>query len=145
MSEWEDFERAVAAFVKALTPGARVTHNAKLPDKHTGRLRQRDVWIEASIGPFPIKILVSCKRLKRKINEQDIDAFIGELSSSGAHKGVLYSLMGFTMPAVEKAQPRNFLLQTLSQRTGRATRVSFLDVLLLCGEFRCTTYFRSLE
>gem|GEM_PF-1982878 len=96
MSEWEDFERAVAAFVKALTPGARITHNARLPDRHTGRLRQRDVWIEARIGPFPVAILVSCKRLKRKINEQDLDAFIGELSSSGAHKGVLYSLAGRT-------------------------------------------------
>ena len=104
MSEWEDFERAVAAFVKALTPGARVTHNARLPDRHTGRLRQRDVWIEARIGPFPVNILVSCKWLKRKINEQDLDAFIGELSSSGAHKGVLYSLAGFTAPAIAKAR-----------------------------------------
>ena len=104
MSEWENFERAVAAIVKALTHGARVTHNARLPNMHTGRLRQRDVWIEASMGPFSIKMLVSCQRPKRKIDEQDIDAFIGELWSSGAHKVVLYSLMGFTTLAVEKAR-----------------------------------------
>jgi len=41
--KWKQFEIAVAQFVSALDPNAKVTHNAQLPDKHTGKLRQRDV------------------------------------------------------------------------------------------------------
>lgn len=37
---------------------------------------------------------------------QDIDAFIGELISSGAQKGVIYSYSGFTKPAIKKAKAR---------------------------------------
>lgn len=102
--DWRLFERAVASFVSALEPSASVRVNARLPDRHTGRLRERDVWVETSFGGvFPLKILISCKRLRRPVNEQDIDAFAGELASSGAHKGVLYSFRGFTSPALEKA------------------------------------------
>lgn len=98
------FEIAVANFVKALDPTANVNHNVKTPDRDTSQPRQRDVWVEAKIcGHYPIKILISCKRLKRKLNEQDIDAFVGEFRSSGAHKGVIYSYSGYARYAIEKA------------------------------------------
>ena len=90
--------------MQALTPNAVVKHSPRLPDKHTGLPRQRDVWVEAVVGMFPVKMLISCKRLKRKINEQDMDAFVGELQSSGAHKGVVYAFSGFTGPAITKAK-----------------------------------------
>jgi len=102
---WEIFELAVKNFVEALDPNAKVKHNVKLPDVDTGKLRQRDVWVEAKVcNLYPFKILISCKRWSRKISQQDLDAFIGELRSSGAHKGVLYSFKGFSKPAIEKAK-----------------------------------------
>jgi hypothetical protein len=102
---WEQFEIAVAQFVAALDPAAKVEHNVLLPDKDTGHLRQRDVWIEARVCQlFPIKVLISCKRWGKKLDEQDIDAFVGELRSSGAQKGVIYSFSGFTEPAIRKAK-----------------------------------------
>lgn len=105
MKDWQAFEEAVAAFAQALSPDAVVKHDAHLPDIHTGRLRQRDVWIETAFaGHFRISILVSCKRKKAKLSQQDIDAFAGELASSGAHKGVLYAHSGFSKPALEKAE-----------------------------------------
>lgn len=104
MKEWERFETTVAEFIAALDPTAVVKYNIRLPDKHTGHPRQRDVWVEAKVCQiFPVKILISCKRWAKKLNEQDIDAFLGELHSSGEHKGVLYSFSGFTEPALEKA------------------------------------------
>jgi hypothetical protein len=103
--EWREFQLAVASFLAALAPNARVTEDAHLPDADTGRPRQRDVWIEAKVfGHFPIKILVSCKRWKQQLDESDIDAFIGELRSSGAQLGIVYSYSGFTEPAIEKAR-----------------------------------------
>ncbi len=103
--DWRAFEVAVATFAQALEPKAVVVHDAKLPDLDTGRLRQRDVWIETSYGGhLKIRVLVSCKHKTAKLNQQDIDAFAGELRSSGAHKGVLYSRSGYTKPALEKAE-----------------------------------------
>ncbi len=108
MTEWSDFEIAVTAFVTALDPKAKVRHNVRVPDRDTGLPRQRDVWVEAVIcGIFPVTVLISCKKWKRKLSEQDVDAFVGELESSGAHKGVLYSYAGFTRPAIAKAQARS--------------------------------------
>jgi len=105
--KWKEFEIAVANFISALDPSAKVTHDAMIPDKDTGTLRQRDVWIETKVSNhFSLQILVSCKRYKSKLNQQHMDAFIGELQSSGAQKGVIYSYSGFTKPALEKAQAR---------------------------------------
>lgn len=103
--EWRSFELAVAAFLQALDPAARVEHDRIVPDADTGRPRQRDVWISTSIGGhIPIEILVSCKQKRAKLNQQDMDAFIGEMKSSRAHKGVIYAASGFTAPALEKAR-----------------------------------------
>jgi hypothetical protein len=107
VKEWEQFECAVATFVAALDPNAVVRHNVRLADRDTGHPRQRDVWVEATVCKiFPVSMLISCKRLRRKLNEQDVDAFIGELASSGAHKGVLYTFTGYTKPALKKATAR---------------------------------------
>jgi hypothetical protein len=105
MKNWERFELAVRNFVAALDPNATVKYNVKLPDLDTGKPRQRDVWVETTVcNIFPVRVLVSCKKWSRKINQQDIDAFVGELRSSGAHKGVLYTFRGYTEPAIEKAR-----------------------------------------
>lgn len=104
-TKWKEFENAVAKFVAALDPKAMVTADVRLPDVHTSKPRQRDVWVEAKVcNHFPVKVLISCKRLRKKIDQQEIDAFNGELLSSGARLGVLYSYSGFTLNAIEKAK-----------------------------------------
>lgn len=114
--DWKQYEIAVSSFLSALGPSANVVHDAKLPDRDTGRRRQRDVWIEALLfGHFPVKLLVSCKRWKRPLNAKDIDHFVGELGSSGAHKGVIYSRSGFNRSAVEKAKARGICCCRLYQ------------------------------
>ena len=103
--EWRQFEQAVAAFIAALDPKAHVRHDTRTRDKHTRKPRQRDVWIETSIGGLiPLSVLVSCKRRKRPLDQQHVDAFHGELLAAGASKGVLYSFSGFTTDAVAKAK-----------------------------------------
>ena len=106
---WREFEIAVAQFLQTLDPASRVIHDLKQPDGDTGHSRQRDVWIETRFGGhIPIKILVSCKRKKAKLSQQDIDAFRGELLSSNAGMGILYSFSGFTKPALEKRNALEF-------------------------------------
>ncbi len=103
--EWRTFEQAVATFLQALDPAASVQHNLHTLDRDTGLMRQRDVWIDIRVlgGFFVLKMLVSCKRKKASLSQQDIDAFVGELRSSGANKGVMFSYRGFTQPALKKA------------------------------------------
>lgn len=101
---WREFEQAVAKFAAAMDPCAKVDHDVKLPDRHSHHPRQRDVWIEAKICKhFPIAVLVGCKHWKKRVDQGHIDAFNGEIASSRAHKGVMYSYSGFTRPALKKA------------------------------------------
>jgi hypothetical protein len=103
--DWKRFEEAVARFLQALDASATVTQDVLTPDRETGLPRQRDVWIETTFGGhLPLRILVSCKCKKSKISQQDMDAFRGELMSSHASLGVLYSAAGFTAPALAKAK-----------------------------------------
>lgn len=91
--------------MQALDTNAKVVHDVKTLDKDSGLPRQRDVWIETNFGNFlPIKILVSCKFWKSALDQQDIDAFVGELISSKANKGVIYSRSGFTEGAIKKSK-----------------------------------------
>ena len=102
--DWKNFELAVSKMLSALAPNASITHDATLPDVDTGEPRQRDIWVTTTVlDHFQIKILVSCKRYKRKLDQQHVDAFIGEMLSSGAHKGVIYSYSGFSKNAIKKA------------------------------------------
>ena len=103
--DWRRFEEAVARFLQALDPSARVSRDVMTPDRETGLPRQRDVWIETTLGGhLPLAILVSCKRTKAKVSQQGMDAFRGELMASNASLGVLYSAAGFTAPALAKAK-----------------------------------------
>jgi hypothetical protein len=103
--QWRQFESAVATFVAALDSTATVKHDVRLPDRHTQRPRQRDVWVEARVCQhFPVNVLISCKRWRRTMSQTDIDAFNGECQSAGAQVGVIYAFGGYTKPALEKAE-----------------------------------------
>ena len=66
---WRQFEAAVADFIAAIGHGAKVTHDAKIPDSHTGFPRQRDVWIvkqRPALTPFQRETL-PCSGLMQNI------------------------------------------------------------------------------
>lgn len=135
-ADWLEFELSVKRFIEALDPHATVTHNARLPDVHTGSPRQRDIIIEAKIcNHYPVKVLVSCKHYKRPVNSQHIDAFNGEFISSRAHKGVIYSYRGFTEKAIEKCQALGFSCCQLFQNQ----KGIIPDSLTLFNSFCCSS------
>ncbi len=104
-SPGKDFELAVYAFAQTLDPKAEVIFDHKVRDRETGDLQQVDVWINATIGGHtPLSVLVSCKDDARKIDNQKMKAFLGELRSTSASTGIIYSRMGFTRPALKKAK-----------------------------------------
>jgi len=103
--EWLEYETTVFNFLKSIDPSLDIKHNQFLPDIDTGHPRQRDIVINVVIAKiFKIRIMISCKNKSRKLSEQDIDAFIGELRSSGAQQGAIFSKKGFTKLAIEKCR-----------------------------------------
>ena len=107
--DWKLFELAVAQFIAAIGQGAKVTHDVRRPDVHTGHARQRDVWVEWSFGGhFPAKALISCKHWAVPLDQSDLDHFNGEFISSGAQLGIIYSKAGFNGRALEKAMALGF-------------------------------------
>jgi hypothetical protein len=106
-ASWKLFEEAVARFAAAMDPTATVRPDLRTPDSDSGRRRQRDVWIEARVcNLYPVTVHVSCKLYRRRLHQGDIDTFVGELDSSRAHVGVIYSGSGFTGGALEKAKAK---------------------------------------
>lgn len=106
----KELERAVHLFAAALDPKAEVLFDHRVPDRDTGELRQVDVWINAKIGNhIPYSVLISCKDYRRPISVPHIDQFIGELRSTGANVGVIYSGSGFTRTAKRKAQSNSIV------------------------------------
>ncbi len=86
---------------------------------------------------IPVKILVSCKCYKRTLNQQDIDHFNGEFSSSGANKAVLYSSSGFNELAIKKARKLDISCMSLFQyeQAGIPDSLAFFDSYLCCPAF----------
>jgi len=106
-----EFEKAVYTFVEALDPEAEVIFDHKVPDIDTGDPRQCDCWINTKFGRhIPLSILVSCKdkkKSKRKLAVGDIEQFCSEIASTGANIGVIYTNVGFTELAQNKAIAKN--------------------------------------
>lgn len=133
-NEWFLFEKAIASYMKSLSKSAIVTHNVRDQDEQTGASRQRDVIIVDTICQIiPVKVLISCKKYKRKLTEMDIDHFYGELLNSNANKGVLYSYAGFNTLAVSKAKKLKISCFTLidENRKNSPVKIDF-DKFYVC-------------
>jgi hypothetical protein len=112
---WRAFEKAVAAFIATMSRGAKVSHDVRLPDAHTGLPRQRDVWVEWTSEGQTMRALISCKCWANPLDAQDIDHFNGEFISSNADFGIIYSKKGYLRPAIEKAKVLGFACCMLYQ------------------------------
>ncbi len=58
-------------------------------------------------------VLVECKHEKRKVERQDVQVLKSKLESTGAHKGMLFSISGFQRGAVEYADVHGIALVQL--------------------------------
>lgn len=143
MSEpnWKSFEISVAEFISKIGHGAKVTHDAKIPDVHTDFSRQRDVWVEWDFGGhFPARALISCKYYSSVLDQQDIDHFNGEFISSGAQIGIVYSKSGFNDRALQKAKVLNFHCCQLLEDEAPSIPDAFTFAMAYC--FRPQIIFR---
>lgn len=130
-----EYEQAVYTFAQTLDPSAEVLFDHYVPDRDTGTPRQCDVWINAKFGGhWPLSILVSCKDHSRKLDIGDMEKFAGEVRSTGASTGVIYSRAGFSQPALDKAKANGLSCC----RIYRNEPADLPSSLFLLDQFQCT-------
>jgi hypothetical protein len=100
----EEFERTIFQFYRGRDANCEVTFDHRVPDRDTGEPRQVDVWVRARLlGNMVFNILISCKDHRRLLDVGEVESLMGEMRSTGANAGVLYSPVGFTKQALVKA------------------------------------------
>jgi hypothetical protein len=62
-----------------------------------------------------VRILISCKDHRHPLDIEHITAFQGQIGSTGASMGIIYSRAGFTQPALDKAKAAGLVCCRLYQ------------------------------
>jgi hypothetical protein len=96
------YQELVAAVRRTLDLGSVVTEGQWVegPD---GR-RDMDVWVEGSHEGSEHRILIECKDWSRPVGIEVVDALESKRRDLGAMDSAIYSNMGFTKPAIDKAR-----------------------------------------
>jgi hypothetical protein len=107
---WDEFETVVARLQTTFNKSGVVTQNEKLLGKLSDRKRQIDICIRTTVGTESVLIIVECKKLNRKVEVKDIEAFIGVKADVGAQMGIMVSTEGFSKSAYKRAKDENISL-----------------------------------
>lgn len=92
------------AFVKA---------DDRIRGRITERKRQIDISVRYQLGPTEILIAVESKRLRRKVDVKEVEAFAKKLENVCAHKGIMVAERSYTQGAARVAKAAGIDLFTL--------------------------------
>jgi hypothetical protein len=111
-----DYEAFVASVVSdlKLSRDIRVFQQREFVGRHTGRKTFIDVSFEMDYSGFTVLFLVECKLYSRKVEVGDIEVFRTKIDDIGAHKGIVFSTIGFQSGAVQAAKAYGIGLARLS-------------------------------
>ena len=114
--EWQQYEAYVLGALQRRFVGAKITRNTHLPGLKTGKPRQIDILVEATIGGLNLVFVFDCKFYKRKVDVNDVEAFLGMLDDIRVSKGVLVTTKGYSDAARARigGEPRDVDLQVLA-------------------------------
>lgn len=104
--QWEKYERLVAQLIaKQISAEYCVTPNASIKGKISLRKRQIDVLVDYRHDTDnENRIIIDAKAKKRRINVNDVEAFLGLMEDVGATHGYLVCPNGYTKSAESRAQ-----------------------------------------
>lgn len=112
--QWEKFEKIIERIQTQTAPNATVTHNEKIMGK-SGRKRQIDVSLRQKVGLFEVLIVIECKRYRRPVTIDKVEAFVQKNHDVGASYGVMISNSGFDAGAKAIADSNYITLLTYSE------------------------------
>jgi len=109
----------VTLIQESLVPqGAKVTPSAMVPGPSSGAMREIDILIETSVGPYAMKIAVEAKDEGRRLDATKMEAIIGKYRGRGSllvNKVVVVAHHGFTEEATNRARDEDIELLTLDE------------------------------
>lgn len=109
----KQFELLLCEFCRQdLPPNFIVENNIKDVGEESGNRRQIDTKITGKLGISDILICGEAKNLNDKVGSEIIDAIIGKYFNCEirANKVILFSNLGYTQPAIERAKLRGIEL-----------------------------------
>lgn len=101
--DWSKYEEEVFEGMKMYYPNSKVSFDAKIRGRLSGRSRQIDVLIESEIDGENTKIIVDGKYYGRKIDIKAVESFIAMVDDIGGHQGILVTNKGYSKSAIKRA------------------------------------------
>lgn len=144
--EYEQFVKKIIEEISG--DGIRVYHQREYIGKRSGRSILVDVAFEMEIlGGVYVLVLVECKRYSDKVKVDDVEEFHSKLDDIGAHKGIMFTTVGYQEGAVKTAKGRGIALALLTDKPQRGEIVYITNTVsnapkrycsdrLLQGNFR---------
>lgn len=126
--KWRIFERVIAGIQKLTDLGATVIHNDRIRGTTTGRMRQIDVSVRFNQGQSQYLVIVECKRSKRKISVDKVEALITKMRDVGGDRALMVTNTGYQAGAVAAARANNIDLRTLEEQVQDWTTIVKNDV-----------------
>lgn len=115
MKKGESFEGLIAWIHTCLADKAKIVPNDVIKDKDTGELRQIDIAIYVTDGPYTMLAIIEVRDHNRRVGSPYIEEISSKRISVGADAAVIVSRSGFTKPAVEKAARQNIRIMTYDE------------------------------
>lgn len=111
-----EYEQFVQQVIQELTETKGiVVHRQKA---YVGKITQRkivvDVSFEATILGERLLFLLECKHYNHRVPVNDVEEFHSKLDDIGAHKGIIFTTLGFQDGAVKVAKAREIGLVLLT-------------------------------
>jgi hypothetical protein len=101
--DWKQYEQEISKYFQSEYPSARITYNARMLGKFSKIERQVDLLVEEQAADFQIRIIVDGKYRDKRIDVNDVEAFLGLVRDVGAQQGVMVSTEGYTKAAINRA------------------------------------------
>lgn len=127
--KWRIFERVIAGVQKLADFGATVIHNDRIKGMATHRMRQIDVSVRFKKAQSEYLLIVECKRSKRKVSIDKVEAFITKMHDVGADRALMVTNTGYQTGAIEAARAHNIDLRTFTEQVHDWTTVIKKDVV----------------
>ena len=111
-----EYEELVAAAIRDLKlAGSKgVHHQREFVGKRTGRKIKVDVSFELELHKFTVLCIVECKCYNHKVDVSEVEEFRTKLDDIGAHKGMMFTTVGYQDGAVKVAKAYGIALARLS-------------------------------
>ncbi len=93
-----------------------IVRGIKIPDLHTGRLREVDIGVATIINGRIFKRIVEVRDRGKAVGSAVVDEVVGKMQALGIHRATIVSTSGFTEPALAKVSDKHSILDAIHLR-----------------------------